>query len=299
MANMMTQQARSYRRASMAFNVHENVMNYPSRSNLGNRYRLTKNMTTHSKWFRVTWHRSMAPYGMQWHEDTPRMLLDRDFYKMPSLAISMTKQNDLTLPYLSRWERSMESKRVTEDRWHLVEEEGEMIKVNYRLYCERMNAEIKATRDALPQLTLVMKGIPHSWKKMDIACALVHGCSIREAMAQCKFGWRKGHAVLYRALEKVLQGAETKGLDKDKLRVTRTHVTQGSRDKQIDIRSRGYYSWKTKRSSNLVLTVTEDPDMVLPDRSTIPYRSQVALRSAGIATEATALDIPAITAEGI
>jgi hypothetical protein len=118
-------------------------------------------------------------------------------------------------------------------------------------------------------------------------------------MAQCKLSSRKGHQIVYRALEMAQQGAEGKGLDKEKLRILHINCSQGPTDKQIDLRSKGYYSWKTKRASNLLLTIAEDPEMVLPDRSTIPYASMMSMKRAGLRDEPTVLDVPAITAEGI
>lgn len=279
-------------RPAPAFNVHPGgALNYPGRGAIGSRIKLDKLHTRHDIWYKSRWFQA-KPFAMNYFVDTPRMLLDRDFYKYRFQSVK-------NLAFFSRWERVVDSKRGFEDRWWIVEEEGESLKVNYKLYSERLNNELRQIQESLPQLTIIMKGVPYPWKKMEISCAVVQGLSLREAMAQCKFGLRKGHLVLYRAFEKLLQGAEAKGLDKDKLRVTRTHVAMGSRDKQIDIKSKGYYAWRTKRSCLLLVSVTEDPDMVLPDRTIIPYRSQVSLRKAGIRTEATILDVPAITAEGI
>ena len=171
--------------------------------------------------------------------------------------------------------------------------------VNWKLYSDRVNAELQAAVDALPQYSIMMKAVPRSWRKLDLDCALIRGLSVREATAQCKLGTTKGCNILNRALELAQKGAETKGLDKERLRIGSLRVTRGPTDKQIDIRSKGYYAWKTKKASHLFLTVIEDPEMRLPDRTSLPFASQQALRQAQIPVEPVVLDVPAITAEGI
>ncbi|EPY43738.1 hypothetical protein AGDE_00183 [Angomonas deanei] len=202
-------------------------------------------------------------------------------------------------PDINRWERVVNSQRVTEDRWAGVEEDGVMYQVNWKLYCERLETELQNAQDQLPQYALMMRAVPSAWKKLDIELSVLRGLSVREAMAQCKLSTRKGHLIAFRALELAQQGAETKGLDKEKLRIAFISCIPGPTDKQIDIRSKGYYAWKTKKSSHLLVTVTEDPEMVLPDRTAIPYASLMSLKRAGLYNEPTVLDVPAITAEGI
>ena len=249
--------------------------------------RIVKKHTETRRWY------GDAPfYAGTKHFETPRVLLDRDVW---ATDWDVKKH----LPEKSRWERVANGKRVTSDRWALVEEDGEMLKVNWKLYSERVNAELQATMDNLPQYSLRWESVPHDWKKQDVANALIRGLSVREAMAQTKLSGLKGHAILYRMLEVAQKGAEAKGLDKDRLRVAYVEVDVGERDKQADIKSRGYMGWRTKKSSIVHLTVVEDPEMELPDRSAIPFTSQLALKAAGIATEPTVLDVPAITADGI
>eukprot|EP00796_Vickermania_ingenoplastis_P010197 gene10198-7145_t len=141
----------------------------------------------------------------------------------------------------------------------------------------------------------MMKAVPSAWKKLDIELSVLRGLSVREAMAQCKLSIRKGHMAVFRALELAVQGAEGKGLDKERLRIIHITCMPGPTDKQVDIRSRGYYAWKTKKSSHLLLTLAEDSDMVLPDRSAVPYGSLMTLRKAGLVDETPSLastDVP-------
>ncbi|EPY27527.1 hypothetical protein STCU_02710 [Strigomonas culicis] len=203
------------------------------------------------------------------------------------------------MPDMSRWERVVNSQRVTEDRWAQVEEEGLVYQVNWKMYSERLETELQSAQDLLPQYTLIMRATPTNWKKFDIELSVLRGLSVREAMVQCKLSIRKGHLIAYRALELAQQGAEGKGLDKERLRIAHITCLPGPTDKQIDIRSKGYYAWKTKKSSHLVVSLAEDPEMVLPDRSVVPYASLLSMKRAGLAEEPTVLDVPAITAEGI
>lgn len=144
-----------------------------------------------------------------------------------------------------------------------------------------------------------MCGAPVKPKAFDLVTTIVKGMSVREAMAQGKLSSRKPLQILYKALEQAQQGAEAKGLDKDKLRVQFLTSWNGPSDKQIDIRSKGFYGWKTKQSTNFMITVTEDPEMVLPERTQLPYNSVLAMKKAGLYDEPVVLDVPAITADGI
>lgn len=265
----------------------------PKRSPVGSQYLYTKAHHARAVWWRRQYF-ATKPFAITRDAsgNTPRILLDRTLWR--SLWV-----NKVNLPEAHRWEKVVNSQRVTEDRWALVEEEGMMVAVNWKLYCERLETELQAAQDQLPQYTLVMKAVPSAWKKFDIELSVLRGLSVREAMAQCKLSVRKGHLAVFRALELALQGAEAKGLDKERLRIAHISCSPGPTDKQIDIRSKGYYAWKTKKSSHLLLTVTEDPEMELPDRTAIPYASLMSMKRAGLMSEPTVLDVPAITAEGI
>lgn len=262
------------------------------RQAVGNQFLYTQRHGSRSCWWKAQ-HFSRKPFGIQRFRVAPRILLDRDL--MPGELWSRTTHH----PEIHRWERVVNSLRVTEDRYALVEEEGKMHRVNWKLYCQRVETELQAAKDHVPQYKVLMKAAPVAWKKLEIDASVIRGLSLREALAQCKLSNRKGHQVLYRALEMASQGAEGKGLDKDKLRITKITVRPGPTDKQIDIRSKGYYSWKTKKASNVAVVVAEDPEMVLPDRTAIPYASMMSLRGAGLRSEPTVLDVPAITADGI
>lgn len=264
----------------------------PRRSNVGGQFMFTQKHFARETWYRRQYFSAM-PFAISKHMGgTPRILLDRTLWR----SVWMTKAN---IPDINRWERVVNSQRVTEDRWALVEEDGTMLQVNWKLYCERLETELQSAQDQLPQYSFQMKAVPSAWKKLDIELSVLRGLSVREAMAQCKLSIRKGHMAVFRALELALQGAEAKGLDKDHLRIATLTCVPGPTDKQIDIRSKGYYSWKTKKSSHLLLTLVEDPEMVLPDRSAIPYASLMSMRRAGLMEEPTVLDVPAITAAGI
>ncbi|CCD13559.1 unnamed protein product [Trypanosoma congolense IL3000] len=262
------------------------------RSNVGSQFLYTQKHGSRVTWYKKQYF-SQRPFAIQRHRgSTPRILLDRSLWK----SVWMTK---LHLPDVNRWERVVNSQRVTDDRYALVEEEGAMHKVNWGLYCERLETELLAAQERLPQYTLLMKAVPSSWKKLDIDVSVLRGLSLREAMAQCKLSMRKGHQITFRVLEMAQQGAEAKGLDKEHLRVAHISCYPGPTDKQIDIRSKGYYAWKTKKSSHLILTLAEDPEMLLPDRTCIPYSSLMSMSRAGLSAQSVSLDVPAITADGI
>lgn len=265
---------------------------FESRGSVGSNIKLTTNHAYHTVWYKP--HRySLKPPHIENHGMiTPRIYLDRHIYNLKWLE-------SRNLPDETRWEKIYNSKRYSVERTHWVEEDGFMHSVNWKLYSDRVNAELQAAVDALPQYTLNMQMVPIAWNKLDIACARIRGLSVREAIAQCKLGATKGCVILNRALEIVQKGAESKGLDKERLRLGELRVLQGNRDKQIDLRSKGYYSWKTKKSCHLFMTVIEDPEMRLPDRTRLPYASQTALRRAAIPVDPVVLDVPAITAEGI
>lgn len=264
----------------------------PKRQNVGGQFLFTAKHFARSSWFRRQYF-STEPFAIgRVRDGAPRILLDRTLWR----SVWITKVN---APDLNRWERVINSQRVTEDRWATVEEEGTMYRVNWKLYCERLETELQSAQDQLPQYAFSMKAVPMGWKKLDIELSVLQGLSMREAMAQCKLSMRKGHLAAFRAMELAQQGAEAKGLDKDRLRVVHLGCSPGPTDKQIDIRSRGYYAWKTKKSSHLLLVIAEDPEMVLPDRTAIPYASVMTMKRAGLMTEPTVLDVPAITAEGI
>ncbi|CCW65572.1 unnamed protein product [Phytomonas sp. EM1] len=264
----------------------------PKRTNVGSQYLHTQKHYARRVWYQKQYF-SSKPFAITKHMgSTPRILLDRSLWK----SLWFTKAN---IPDMNRWERVVNSQRVTEDRWALVEEGGVMYQVNWKLYCERLETELQNAQDQLPQYRFAMRAVPSAWKKLDIDISVLRGLSVREAMAQCKLSIRKGHMAVFRALELAQQGAESKGLVKDRLRIASITCVPGPTDKQMDIRSRGYYAWKTKKSSHLFLTITEDPEMVLPDRSAIPYASLMTMKRAGLMEEPTVLDVPAITAEGI
>ena len=275
-------------RPAPAFNI---VKTLQHRGSVGSHIRLTSRHAQQRVWYKQNQY-SEKPHHVEKFEQMPRVLLDRHIYK---LSWDLARN----VPDETRWERFYNSMRYTVDRTHWVEEEGLLHRVNWKLYSDRVNAELQAAVDALPQYSLTMKAVPMSWRKLDIELARIRGLSVREAVAQCKLGMGKGSGVLFRALEILQKGAETKGLDKERLRLGRCDVAIGTRDKQMDLKSKGYYSWRTKRSSHLFMTVVEDPEMRLPDRTRLPYNSQVALRRAGIPTSSIVLDVPAITAEGI
>jgi ribosomal protein L22 len=262
-----------------------------ARTSIGGQYLQTARHHQRGVWYKVQYW-SKAPFAVSKVRGTPRILLDRSLYH----SVWNTRINN---PDVNRWEKVVNSMRVTEDRYALVEEEGMMHRINWKMYCKRVESELESQKQQLPQYTVRLAAAPSSWKKLHLSCCAMRDLSVREAMAQCKLSNRKGHQIIFRALEKALQGAEGKGLEKDKLRIGTISCTPGATDKQIDIRSKGYYAWKTKRSTNLLLTVVEDPDLVLPDRSAIPYSSMLTMRRAGLREEATVLDVPAITAEGI
>lgn len=271
------------------FNVTRKL---PSRGTVGSSKKLTALHAQRAVWYKMH-NYSQKPANMEHHgKITPRIYLDRHIYHLPWL----TSRN---LPDDTRWEKVYNAKRYSVERVHWVEEDGFLHPVNWKLYSDRVNAELQASVDALPQYTVKMAAIPMGWRKLDICCARIRGLSLREAVAQCKLSPTKGAVVLARALEFAQKGAESKGLDKERLRLGQVRVMIGPTDKQVDIRSKGYYAWKTKKASHLFLTVIEDPEMRLPDRTRLPYASQVALRQAQIPSEPVVLDVPAITAEGI
>jgi hypothetical protein len=238
--------------------------------------------------------KGIRPFGINCYVYTPRMLRDRDFWR------DTTWEEKRRLPDTSRWEKLVDGKRVTEDRWALVEEDGEMHKVSWKLYCQRVETEMKAAYDSVPQFRHWVTGIPDAQKRLEPSSAVVYNLSLREALAQCKMTRCKGRLIQGRLLEMSRQGAEMKGLDKEKIRVVNVNTLRGKTDKAIDIRSKGYFAWKTLRSSEAEIILGEDPEMVLPDRTSLPYSSQLALRKAGIATSTMEIiDVPAITAEGI
>lgn len=274
------------------FNIRAPHSGRPKRTAIGNQFLVTRNLGVRSSWYAVTEY-SRRPYAITKHIHAPRILLDRDLFRQASWT---PKRN---MPDSGRWERVVASMRVTEDRWSLAEEGGELHRLNWKLYSERLRSELLAARENLPQYTLLMTGAPVKPKEFDVITTIAKGMSVREAMAQGKLSNRKPLQILYKALESAQQGAEAKGLDKDKLRLQFLTCWSGPKDKQIDIRSKGFYGWKTKRSTNFIITVTEDPEMILPERTLLPYNSVLAMKKAGLYDEPVVLDVPAITADGI
>lgn len=256
------------------------------------RWSLYRHHGTPGEWWRHSG-KHVKPQHVELHDYTPRVLLDRHLYH------DKVWVERLHLPDESRWEKFVNGRRVTEDRWSLVEEEGQVHKVNWKLYSQRISAEVKASYDALPSFRYEATSLPIWWRSLDTVCAVVNRLSVREALVQCKLGTYKSHRCMHYALEQAMKGAEAKGLDKDKLRVTEVFTLKGPTDRSFNLRSKGFYSWVTKHSASIHLVVSEDPEMVLPDRTRVPYQVEVALRRAGIATKQVVLDVPAITAEGI
>lgn len=263
----------------------------PNRTSIGGQYFQTNRHYSRRTWYKAQYF-TKSPFGVSLVRGTPRILLDRSLYR----SLWSAKVNN---PDVNRWEKVVNSMRTSEDRFALVEEEGLMHRISWKMYCKRLESELEAQKQQLPQYTIRFASAPSGWKKLHLSCCVLGDLSVREAMAQCKLSNRKGHQIIFRALEKAVQGAEAKGLEKDKLRISLINCVQGTVDKQVDLRAKGFYAWKTKRSSNLVITVVEDPDLVLPDRSAIPYSSMLTMRRAGLREEVTVLDVPAITAEGI
>lgn len=277
-------------RRSLVWNIPK-ASGPAGRGPVGVYWQVTAKHAQRSVWWKSRWW-NMRP-EVQYHHTTPRILLDRDLLPLEKWSF---KKN---MPDPTRWEAVVNSSRTTEDRWALVEEDGFMHKVNWSMYSQRLKTEMEATRENIPQFTYKAKGVPMDWKSLDVQLTRMKGLSVREAMAQCKLSNRKGHQILFHCLEAAQQGAENKGLDKERLRVVLMVVTPGPTDAAIDIRSKGYYGWKSKKSSNMLVRVAEDPEMVLPDRTSLPFSSVLALRKAGLYEEPTVLDVPAITAEGI
>ena len=275
---------------SLVWNIPK-VSGPGKRGPIGTTWHVTANHTQRVTWYKSRWY-NMKP-DIQFHHTTPRILLDRDL--LPKERWSFKKN----MPDVTRWETVVNSARTTEDRWALVEEDGFMHKVNWSMYSQRLKTEMESTRENIPQYTYKAVGVPMDWKGLDVQITRMKGLSVREAMAQCKLSNRKGHTILNHCLEASQQGAENKGLDKEKLRIVFMTVWPGATDAAIDIRAKGYYGWKSKKSSNILVRVAEDPEMVLPDRTSLPFSSVLALRKAGLYEEPTVLDVPAITAEGI
>lgn len=257
----------------------------------GSRLTVRQHHNTNRTWWAVS-RNAVKPFGIEQYNYVPRVLLDRHMYRR-------TWDEAIHLPDESRWEKMVNGRRVTEDRWALVEEDGETHKVNWKLYSQRISAEIKQSYEHLPSYRYEATNLPVIWRSLDAASAMMRRLSVREALAQCKLQNLKSFKVMHHVLEAAQQGAESKGLDKDRLRVTTLFTLKGPSDAAIDLKSRGFYSWKSKQSASLHVVVSEDPDMVLPDRTVVPFQVQAALRRAGIATKHTVLDVPAITAEGI
>ena len=243
-------------------------------------------------WFKTSWNTQKIK-DINRYTETPRILLDRDLFRDKWI-------DSVHLPESDRWERVINGQRVVEDRYFLVEEEGQQYPINWRVYCERVNKELKETMKALPQYTQVLVNCPVSWKKLDVANALARGMSVREAKVQLKFKGQKQHQIIYRCLELAEHGAvNEKGLDRDKLRVAKITCYRGKTDVQIDIRSKGYYAWKTKRNATLLITVAEDPHLELPDRTKLPWWVQDRLARNQFSTNNVTLDVPALSTEGI
>ena len=124
--------------------------------------------------------------------------------------------------------------------------------------------------------------------------------SVREAKVQLKLKAGKTHQIIHRCLELAETNAiNQKGLDRDRLRVARITCYRSKQDVQIDIRSKGFFAWKTKKTSSLLITVAEDPNMTLPDRTKLPWWVEDRLARNQISTQAVTLDVPALTSEGI
>jgi ribosomal protein L22 len=265
---------------------------FDGRVSAGSFFKFTRHHASMQRWYKCHWY-TPKPDHIEHHGPiTPRIYLDRHIYKLPWLI-------SRNLPDETRWEKVLNSQRYAVERVHWVEEDGFQRRVNWKLYSDRVNAELQASVDALPLFSLFIKGVPRSWRKMDMDLARLRGLSVREAIAQCRLSSNKGENILFRALEMLQRGAETKGLDKERLRLGKCGVLKGKTDKQFDLRSKGYYAWRTKRTCSVSLTAIEDPEMRLPDRTLLPYSATVALRRAGVPSENVVLDVPAITAEGI
>mmetsp|Transcript_11165 Transcript_11165/g.16876 ORF Transcript_11165/g.16876 Transcript_11165/m.16876 type:complete len:275 (-) Transcript_11165:47-871(-) len=243
-------------------------------------------------WNRTTWNTKKIR-DIKRYTETPRILLDRDLFRD-------TWIDSVNLPESDRWERVINGKRVLEDRYFLVEDEGEMHPINWKVYSSRVNKELKESMNALPQFTQVLVQAPVSWKKLDVALAMARGMSVREAKVQLKLCGKKQHQIIYRCLELAEHGAvNEKGLERDKLRIAKITCYRDRTDVQIDIRSKGFYAWKTKKNSTLLITVAEDQHMVLPDRTKVPWWVQDRLARNQFSTSEVMLDVPALSSEGI
>eukprot|EP00760_Papus_ankaliazontas_P030673 PhM_4_TR4962/c0_g1_i1/m.26930 len=248
---------------------------------------------SHFPWWRSRWN-TLPPAGIIRYTETPRILLDRDLFEQPIW------QRSINFPDSSRWERIINGERVTEDRHAYVEEDGEVIAVPWKAYNERINRELEDSVQSTPEYTQILEGCPVNWKKLEFALAVCRGLSLREAKVQMKLLGQKPHHIVHRLLELAETNAvNNKGLNRDKLRIARITCWKGREDAGVNIRSRGYFSWKTKHASTVLVVVAEDPEMVLPDRTRLPWWVEERLRRHGIATSETELDVPAITAEGI
>lgn len=267
---------------------------FPNRTKARYVSQFTKKHGTHAFWWGFQTH-SVKPFGIEKFDYTPRLLLDRWMFRQDYY------DQEHRIPDSSRWEKIVNGKRVTEDRWALVEEEGEMHKVNWKLYSERIETELRSSYENVPQYRYWMDALPSHWKWIDVGAAKVRNLSVREGLAQSKLDSNKCNFIVGRTMELAQQGAEAKGLDKDKLRVSDYIAIRRKGDRQMNIKSKGYWAWATLQSSEARVTLTEDPEMVLPDRSALPYSSIAALRKAGIPVESAGevIDVPAITAEGI
>ncbi|KNH01385.1 50S ribosomal protein L22 [Perkinsela sp. CCAP 1560/4] len=243
-------------------------------------------------WYRTTWNTSRIKDVRRFTE-TPRILLDRDLFRD-------TWIDSVHLPESDRWERVINGQRVTEDRYFLVEDEGELHPINWRVYSERVNKELQESMKALPQFTQVLVCCPVSWKKLDVSLAMARGMSVREAKVQLKLGGKKQHQIIYRCLELAEHGAvNEKGLERDKLRIAKITCYRDRTDVQVDIRSKGFFNWKTKRNATMLITVAEDQQMKLPDRTKLPWWVQDRLARNQFPMNDVTLDVPALSSEGI
>ena len=257
-------------------------------------YRFRSKHLTRDYWWK-TGRYVNRPFVINFFEYTPRVMMDRDLFREEQW------EEKHRMPDTSRWEKIVNGKRVLEDRWALVEEDGEMHKVNWRLYSKRLESEIKAAYDNVPQWRHQLDGLPVNWERLDPSIAVARNLSVREAIAQGKLDETKHRQIMGRVIEIAQASADGKGLDKDKLRVTFADTFRGKRDQKLHLKSKGYYAWGSIESSNVRVVLAEDPEMVPPDRSVLPYVSQLNLKRAGIPSKnmGEMIDVPAITAEGI
>ena len=109
------------------------------------------------------------------------------------------------------------------------------------------------------QISAKLKNASISPQKGRLVADQIRGKSVEQALQILSFSTKKGAAIVKKVLESAIANAEhNEGADIDELKVSRVCVDEGRTMKRIEARAKGRANRIFKRSSHILVTVSDN-----------------------------------------